>query len=161
MMSNQDRQENESTQVAKNEDSINTKDFVIGALIGGIVGAGTALLLAPKSGKELISDINTQASQLKEKSSHIADTAKVKGTEWVQVAKEKSNEIVQSAKEKSSDLQQTVSKQSADMKDKIKQMTAKDDAVAEENAPTSEAEAQKRLEETKVAFDQTEEKVNQ
>lgn len=88
-MSNQDRQENESKQVAKNEDSINTKDFVIGALIGGIVGAGTALLLAPKSGKELISDINTQASHLKEKSSHLADTAKVKGTEWVQVAKEK------------------------------------------------------------------------
>ena len=32
------------------DNGINTKDFLIGALVGGIVGAVTALLLAPKSG---------------------------------------------------------------------------------------------------------------
>ena len=41
---------------------MNTKDFLIGTLIGGIVGATTALFLAPKSGKELRSDISDQAS---------------------------------------------------------------------------------------------------
>ena len=30
------------------------KDFVIGALVGGIVGAAVGLLLAPKTGKDLV-----------------------------------------------------------------------------------------------------------
>ncbi|MSE24830.1 hypothetical protein GKC32_10300, partial [Lactobacillus curvatus] len=80
--------------------------------IGGIVGAGTALLLAPKSGKELISDINTQAANLKDKSSHLAGTAK-----------EKSNELVHAAKEKTNEISHTVSKQSSEIMDKIKHMT--------------------------------------
>lgn len=49
------------------KDGINSKDFLIGTLIGGIVGATTALFLAPKSGKELRDDLNTQANALKEK----------------------------------------------------------------------------------------------
>ena len=49
------------------DNGINTKDFLIGALVGGIVGAVTALLLAPKSGKEMRSDLNFQAHALKEK----------------------------------------------------------------------------------------------
>ena len=31
-------------------DSINSKDFMIGALIGGMIGAATALFMAPKRG---------------------------------------------------------------------------------------------------------------
>ncbi len=46
---------------------MNTKDFLIGTLVGGIVGATTALFLAPKSGKELRSDISEQAYNAKEK----------------------------------------------------------------------------------------------
>lgn len=49
------------------EEEMSSKDFLIGALIGGIIGAATALFLAPKSGKELRADLNTQASTLKEK----------------------------------------------------------------------------------------------
>ncbi len=52
---------------ATHEGSINAKDFLIGSLIGGIVGAATALFLAPKSGKELRDDLNTHAGTLKEK----------------------------------------------------------------------------------------------
>ncbi|MGV3487537.1 MAG: YtxH domain-containing protein [Tuberibacillus sp.] len=36
--------------------STNTGSFILGAVIGGLVGAATALLLAPKSGKELRGD---------------------------------------------------------------------------------------------------------
>lgn len=39
------------------KDGINSKDFLIGTLIGGIIGATTALFLAPKSGKELRDEI--------------------------------------------------------------------------------------------------------
>jgi len=40
-----------------------TKGFVIGALVGGIAGAVTALLLAPKSGAELRKDISNTTSE--------------------------------------------------------------------------------------------------
>lgn len=34
------------------------KDFFIGAVVGGIIGASTALLLAPKSGRETREDLS-------------------------------------------------------------------------------------------------------
>ena len=53
-------------------ETYNAKDFLIGTLIGGIVGSLTALLLAPKSGKELRGDFNNQAHLLREKSEQIS-----------------------------------------------------------------------------------------
>lgn len=153
------------------EESMNTKDFVIGALIGGIIGAGAALLLAPKPGKELISDISEQASVLKEKTSKIRDTAMEKGTELAGTAKEKTNA-----------LSSTVSKQSSEIVNKVKGLAPKNktetqsDQGAEEaaesinnaynegfpegNAPVNDAEIQLKLDETKQAFDETELKYN-
>jgi gas vesicle protein len=39
-------------------------NFVIGAIVGGLVGAGLALLFAPKSGLELRQDITEYADQV-------------------------------------------------------------------------------------------------
>lgn len=55
------------TESLYDESNVNVKDFVIGAFVGGIVGAAAALFLAPKTGKELRDDVATQASQIKEK----------------------------------------------------------------------------------------------
>ncbi len=52
------------------KDGINTKDFLIGGLIGAIVGSAAALLFAPKSGKELREDLNTQVDTIKEKATN-------------------------------------------------------------------------------------------
>ena len=41
-----------------------TKGFIIGALVGGVAGALTALLLAPKSGAELRQDIAKTSSDV-------------------------------------------------------------------------------------------------
>ncbi|MCX7737046.1 MAG: YtxH domain-containing protein [Candidatus Kapabacteria bacterium] len=41
-----------------------TKGFVIGAIIGGAIGAITALLLAPKSGRELRQDLAQKSNEL-------------------------------------------------------------------------------------------------
>lgn len=81
--------------------NIDTKDFLIGTLIGGIVGATTALLLAPKTGKELRTDLNDQALQLKDKSSEVATMAK----------------------EKSSNLAQSVSTQTSQAANKVKEFS--------------------------------------
>ena len=51
--------------------------MVIPFLIGGLVGAGAALLLAPKSGKDLRKDMNELANSARDK---VAETV-VKGRE--------------------------------------------------------------------------------
>ncbi|GKU79920.1 YtxH domain-containing protein [Paenibacillus sp. L3-i20] len=43
-----------------------TKGFLLGALAGGVLGSITALLLAPKPGKELRQDISSQARKVGE-----------------------------------------------------------------------------------------------
>lgn len=49
-----------------------TKGFLLGALAGGVVGSITALLLAPKSGKDLRHDISVQAQKVGDKTAEIA-----------------------------------------------------------------------------------------
>ena len=81
------------------DNNMNGKDFLLGAVVGGIIGAVTALLLAPKSGTELRADIRetagtvtakTQeiAQQVGEKSQAIARNVGAHTSEWVDKAKD-------------------------------------------------------------------------
>jgi gas vesicle protein len=65
---------------------MNTKDFLIGGLIGGIVGASAAFLFAPKSGRELRQDINEQARAAKDKTSDWTNQAVEKGSTMASTA---------------------------------------------------------------------------
>lgn len=108
--------------------NMNTKDFLIGALIGGMVGAVSALLLAPKSGKELRHDINEHAVNVKDRSLQLKDTAVERGNEWISVAREKS-----------SDIAKTVSKQSNQIASKVKELRSRIDENREQNSPEESA----------------------
>ena len=83
------------------EETVNIKDFVIGALVGGIVGAAAGLLLAPKAGRELRDDVAHQAVNLKDKSMELSSTAKEKTTQLSQQLKEQSTQLVDKVKSKS------------------------------------------------------------
>lgn len=133
-----------------------SKEFLMGAIIGGLVGAATALFLAPKSGKEMRTEINTQAENLKGKTSLLYDVAKTKSTELAEVAKLKSSSIGQA-----------VSKQSNDIMSKVKSVKPVNDSEADvvyedDFSPvlSDDKELQKKLEETKRAFDETESQLN-
>ncbi|PLR79147.1 YtxH domain-containing protein [Bacillus sp. V3-13] len=104
-----------------------SRDFVLGAIIGGVVGAATALLLAPKSGKELRSDLNEQASMLKEKTNEYCEAAMTKGSELATQAKEKTGQLRETAMAKGGELasvaKQTTSsiaQQSTDLLNKVR-----------------------------------------
>lgn len=75
------------------EEKVNMKDFVIGALVGGIVGAAAGLLLAPKAGRDLREDVAIQAVSLKDKSIVLSSTAKEKTTHLVDKVKGKSTQM--------------------------------------------------------------------
>lgn len=85
------------------------KDLLTGAVVGGVLGAVTALLFAPKSGKELRSDIANQYHQVSEK------TQKVAG----QIT-EKSKEVVSSVGQKTQDIAIAVSEHTAEWAGKTK-----------------------------------------
>jgi gas vesicle protein len=101
------------------------KEFFFGALIGGLVGATTALFLAPKTGRDLRDNLNEQAIAVKGKTNEFRHTAIERGAE-----------IAGLAKEKTISLSQVVSEQSSQLVDKVKnatdQMGEKTDQINEE-----------------------------
>ncbi len=81
-----------------NEETVNVKDFVIGALVGGIVGAAVGLLLAPKAGKDLRSEVANQAITLRDRSLELSSTAKEKTVHLSNQLKEQSVSLVDKVK---------------------------------------------------------------
>src|SRR5690625_506984 len=96
-------------------DNINSKDFIIGTLIGGIVGAGVALFLAPKSGKELRGDLNQGAMQVKDRAYEWKDVAQDKGDDLKEKAYVKGSELKKKAVDQTSELTKTVSQKTKDL----------------------------------------------
>jgi gas vesicle protein len=153
------REQNQFDLNGTTRESNNSRDFVTGAIVGGLAGALAALLLAPKTGKELRGTLNEQTSTLKSKGIDLASVAK----------------------EKAGGLKETVSQQSSTLVNKVKDMknqngtTSQADEGELQDVPTSMAETssmenthtatgeeiQKKLEETQKAFDETESKLNQ
>ena len=134
----------------EDRNSINSKDFIIGALVGGIIGAATALFIAPKAGKELRNDITEQARNISEKTDKLY------------------KDITETAKEKTSSVSEAVSVKSAEIVSKVRRLKpANDNDVAEleaepivssdaDVATTFEEEAQQKLDEAKKAFEESE-----
>ncbi|MEK4146960.1 YtxH domain-containing protein [Robertmurraya sp. FSL W8-0741] len=147
MMSSNENQQNE-----KMDNGINTKDFLIGAFIGGIVGAAAALFLTPKSGKEIRSNLSEQAHTIKVKTDQFRETAVTKGSE-----------LAEAAKEKTSAIGQSVSKQSNQFISKVKGLKIANTNETNQSEMVSEGgqtDIQMKLEETKKAFDETEHQLN-
>ncbi|WP_332649421.1 YtxH domain-containing protein [Lysinibacillus sp. 54212] len=84
------------------EETVKMKDFVIGAFVGGIIGAAAGLLLAPKAGKELRGEVAVQAVNIKDKSVELSSTAKEKTVQLSHQIKEQSTQLVDKVKSKTS-----------------------------------------------------------
>ncbi|MFG6493818.1 YtxH domain-containing protein [Fictibacillus sp. UD] len=93
-----------------NNQNIDSKDFIIGALVGGMLGAAAALLLAPKAGKELRSDLNEQAVYLKDKSNEFSHLAREKSSNIVRTVSEQSNQVATKVKDLTSNLRKDIDK---------------------------------------------------
>ncbi|MCM3086361.1 Gas vesicle protein [Bhargavaea ginsengi] len=115
--------------------------FIAGALIGALIGAGAALLLAPKTGKELRTDVTNQAGTIKEK-----------GIELTHVAKDKTSNITGSVKEKTGDITKKVQDQTSKVVDKVKSKKG-------QNAPMDDGTASSEGEEPIELIDTVAEKV--
>jgi len=71
------------------------KSLLWGALIGSVVGSVTALLLAPKSGRELRQDISEGARQVSEKGQELASKVGEQSAQIVSKVKETAEVVIQ------------------------------------------------------------------
>ncbi|MBM7572839.1 YtxH domain-containing protein [Aquibacillus albus] len=101
------------------DQGINSKDFMIGSLIGGIVGASMALLFAPKTGKEFRNDLNQGANYVKDRAYEWKDIAYEKGSEWKDYARDNYSQLSQNVSEKSQELGDKVKETSKSIQDKF------------------------------------------
>ncbi len=81
-----------------------SKGLLIGFLAGGVAGAIAALLLAPKSGKELRAEIKRKTSDFAEGAADYLQGARAKGEELVNEGRERSEQLVADAKEQAEHL---------------------------------------------------------
>jgi len=89
---------NEARDSLYREEEVSGKDFIVGVLIGGIIGAATALLLAPKTGTELRGNISSQAVQIKDKTKDFSSTAIDKTSHLSKQLQEQSGQLVDKVK---------------------------------------------------------------
>jgi len=84
--------------------------FLVGFVVGGLVGAATALLLAPQSGEETRTLIKEKSIELKDKATETAEEARAKAEaaaaeararadEWAAIAKARAEELKQRGQE--------------------------------------------------------------
>jgi gas vesicle protein len=143
-------------------DNNNSRDFVTGAIVGGLAGALAALLLAPKTGKELRDSLNEQTSSLRNKSGDLASVAKEKASGLKDTVSQQSSTIVNKVKDMKTKSENTSQNTDADESELQEVPTSMAETSTMDNTHTATGEEiQRKLEETQKAFDDTESKLNQ
>lgn len=110
--------------------NIHGKDFFIGAVVGGLLGALTALVLAPKTGKELRADISNQYDKISEKTVELAENVGVKTQELAKTVTVQTGELLDKAKEVAGTVTNEVKAWNESRKDAV--------LIVEEVAPAAE-----------------------
>lgn len=94
------------------------RGLFIGFLVGGIAGAVTALLYAPKSGRELRGDIKKKTGELSDEVAEYLRSAGTRTTEMVNRGRHASEELVASAREKAGHLMEDADKVLTDIRNR-------------------------------------------
>ncbi|MGO4495892.1 YtxH domain-containing protein [Paenibacillus sp. 2RAB27] len=110
------------------------KDLLIGAVVGGLVGAAAALLFAPKSGRELRSDIAEGATVVSDKTVQLATTVSQKTQAAAKTVSTTTADLVGKAKDTAASVVETVrswkdSQSEDDIQDEIAASEAAEDLV--------------------------------
>ncbi|MBP1701825.1 MAG: hypothetical protein H6Q38_932 [Chloroflexi bacterium] len=86
--------------MADNDNSFGA--FLAGILIGGLVGAATALLLAPQSGEETRAQIREKSIEIRDRANETVEEARVRANQSLETARLRVDELSQQVKQKAS-----------------------------------------------------------
>jgi gas vesicle protein len=133
--------------------NVDGKDFLMGAVVGGLLGAMAALLLAPKSGRELRQDITEQYGTISEKTQQIANTVSEKTQQIASTVGEKTANIAKTATthttewvDKAKDVAGTVKDVAGTVIDEVKTWSEKRKQAGENTESTGEVESESNQE---------------
>ena len=117
-----------------------SKGLLVGFLAGGAIGAIVALLYAPKSGRELRSDIRTKSDEYYDDVEKYYADARDKAKDLINDGKKKSEKLISDAKVKSEELLKDAEKIFNDAKSKAEGYVAKGkDTIDQESAKVKTA----------------------
>jgi gas vesicle protein len=85
-------------------DSGSGGEFFAGLVIGGMVGAGLALLLAPQSGEKTRTQIRNVSVELKERANETLAEAREKAEAITADARRRAEEIMEEARERAEEI---------------------------------------------------------
>jgi gas vesicle protein len=83
-----------------------TGAFLAGFLVGGLVGAATALILAPQSGERTRTQIREKGIELRDRAEDLAEDARVRAERLAEEAQLRAEEAVGEARKRADELQQ-------------------------------------------------------
>lgn len=148
-----------SEQFNQYNEKTGTKDFLLGAFIGGVVGACTALWFSSKSGTAFCETVNNKTESLKEKTGSLP----IKVSELAEMTKEKTSSLTQSlARHSNEAISKIKGKKEEHPEEELyfNPIELTDSETGTESFNKNSGSIQKMLEETKKAFDETEQKLN-
>jgi len=90
------------------DNNMNGKDFLLGVVVGGIIGAATALLLAPKTGSELRADLRQTADALSSRTQELAHQIGDRSQQIARTVSTQTSELMGRAKELASTMAEEV-----------------------------------------------------
>jgi gas vesicle protein len=80
-------------------------DFAAGFIIGTLVGAAAALLLAPQSGEETRGMIREKGIELQERSAELSTEARMRAGEYQAQARQKADQLASQTRDRAAELQ--------------------------------------------------------
>jgi gas vesicle protein len=83
-------------------------EFIAGFLVGALVGAAAALLLAPQSGEQTRTLIRDRSLELGQRADELSAEARRRAEELQAEARERARQVQSQAKERAGQLQDTV-----------------------------------------------------
>jgi gas vesicle protein len=89
--------------------------YLAGFLVGGLVGAAAALLLAPQSGEETRVILRDKSIELKDKATESAEEAMNKATKALEDTRTRMAESVEELRARVDELSETMQKQSVEV----------------------------------------------
>lgn len=87
-------------------DRSGSAEFFAGLVIGGLIGAAIALLLAPQSGEETRAQIRDRSLELKDRAEESVADARARADAIVAEARSRAEEIQRQAKERAAQIQE-------------------------------------------------------
>ncbi|WP_052404769.1 YtxH domain-containing protein [Bacillus rubiinfantis] len=138
-----------------------TGSFVLGALVGGVIGAAAALLFAPKTGKELRHTISNNAGSITTKAEQLSDLVKTKTVDLSHELFEQSTSALNKVRG-GNDGQQETEKDKEPEVQYISLVHTSESATpkAIKKGKLQDEDIRKKLVETQLAFDEQESRIN-